>query len=274
VLIVIVITLIAVGALGWWLLIETEGVYLGRRVVILLYDLYAGRYDRTKAFEPEFDFALLAVPIMNAIEPYCTPLVLDVATGTGRLPKALLSHARFNGHIIGIDLSRRMLHQAAENLADTRDWVDLMHAPAENLPFLDASFDVVTCLEALEFFSDLKVVLQEMMRVLRPGGLLLVTNRINTRWMPGRTYNANEFMALLAEFGLCNVYTEPWQIDYQRVWARKPGTYSPSEPVPLHRILRCPCGSERLDVERPCQQCGRVLQVGADDILEWVRGIQ
>ena len=264
------IVLIALAALGWWLLIETEGVYLGRRVVILLYDLYAGRYDRVKVFEPEFDFALLAVPIMSAIEPHRMPLVLDVATGTGRLPKALLSHARFNGHIIGIDLSRKMLLQAADNLADESDWVDLMYAPAENLPFVDASFDVVTCLEALEFVSDLKAVLQEMVRVLRPGGLLLVTNRINTRWMPGKTYDTHVFTALLADFGLCYVYSEHWQIDYQRVWARKPGSYAPSEWATLQAILRCPCGSERFGVGRPCQQCGRVLGISADRVLEWV----
>ena len=38
------------GVLVWWLFIETEGVYLGRGVVIWLYDVYASRYDGIKEF--------------------------------------------------------------------------------------------------------------------------------------------------------------------------------------------------------------------------------
>ena len=266
----VIVFVLVLAALLWWLLIETEGVYLGRRVVIWLYDVYAGRYDRIKAFEPEYDFALLAMPIMHAIEPDRTPLVLDVATGTGRLPKALLNHAAFNGHIIGVDLSRKMLKRAAENLTDLREWVDLLHSPAECLHFEDASFDVVTCLEALEFVSDLDAALDEMIRVLRPGGLMLVTNRINTRWMPGRTYETDTFSEMLADRGLCEVHSQPWQMDYQRVWARKAGRYESSQPVALHTILRCPCGDGAVGDDYPCQNCGRVLNINADGVLEWI----
>ena len=82
----ILIALFAVGFLVWWLIIETEGVYLGRRAVIALYDLYASRYDRIKQFDEEADLALIALPLMERIQPLADPLILDVATGTGRLP--------------------------------------------------------------------------------------------------------------------------------------------------------------------------------------------
>ena len=63
--VLIAVGIVAVlGGLLWWLLIYTEGVYLGQQVVIWLYDLYANRYDRIKEFQPEYEYALLADPIM------------------------------------------------------------------------------------------------------------------------------------------------------------------------------------------------------------------
>ena len=159
----------AIIALGWWLLIETEGVYLGRRVVVWLYDLYAGRYDGIKQFSKQYDHQYLAQPIMEQIAPLQTPLILDVATGTGRLPLALLRHRQFHGRVIGADLSRKMLARAAAKIDDPR--VTLIWTPAEHLPFPDDTFDVVTCLEAVEFMIHREAVLRELVRVLRPDGL-------------------------------------------------------------------------------------------------------
>lgn len=224
-------------AFAWWLLIETEGVYLGRRVVIALYDLYAKRYDTIKDFQPEYEFALLAAPIMTAIAPQKDPMVLDVATGTGRLPLALLRHARFDGRVVGVDLSVRMLHIAADKLAEDNAYVDLVRTSADDLPFHNACFDVVTFLESLEFMPDIPGVIAEMARVVRPGGLLLITNRINTRWMPGKTFSNDGLTELLHDHGFVNVQIEPWQEDYHRVWAVKAGESEPMGAVDLWQVL-------------------------------------
>ncbi len=175
--------------LGWWLLIATEGVYLGRRVVIWLYDLFAPQYDRVKGFNPIYEHALLAQPIMERIAPHQAPLMLDIATGSGRMPLAMLNHTHFQGRIVGLDLSRRMLRYASLNLRADTDRVSLLWTPAEKLPFADGTFDVVTCMEALEFMSRPDHNLHEMLRVLRPGGLLFISNRINTHLMPGKTWD-------------------------------------------------------------------------------------
>lgn len=238
--ILILVVLLVSGGLVWWLLIETEGVYLGRRVVIWLYDLYARRYDNIKAFQPEYEHMLIAVPLMQAIAPHQSPLVLDVATGTGRLPLALFDHNAFHGRVIGVDLSRKMLHIAADKLAEDNARVELLCMPAEDLPFHDAAFDVVTCLESLEFMHDIEQVLHEMARTLRPGGLLLVTNRINTHWMPGKTFSDERFMQLLEACGFVDVNIELWQVDYRRVWARKPGASPVVGARPLWEVLRHP----------------------------------
>lgn len=247
---VVALALLAVGlvALGWWLLIESEGVYLGRKVVVWLYDVYADRYDDIKHFHSEYDHMFLAQPIMERIAPHRAPLVLDVATGTARMPLAYLRHASFQGRIVGADLSRKMLAKAAAKLGN-EPRVTLLWTPAERLPFADHTFDVVTCLEALEFMEHPEAALAECVRVLRPGGLLLVTNRINTRLMPGKTMPDETMQARLESLGMEQVEPEYWQVDYNRIWGVKRGQSQPTGARPLVEILRCPQCGELLHFE-------------------------
>lgn len=219
-LIVMVVLVSGLMALLWWLLIATEGVYLGQRIVTLLYDLFAGRYDHIKQYDAVYEEYLLANPIMEQIHPQTDPLILDVATGTGRLPIALCAHPAFDGMIIATDISRRMLDHAILKLADHRDRVHFVRSNAEYLPFPDDTFDIVTCLEALEFTASPADTLRECVRVLRPGGLLLITNRLNT-WMPGRLWKTDDVLALLDSYGVSMSQSEPWQVDYEKIWGVK-----------------------------------------------------
>lgn len=258
--------------LGWWLLIASEGVYLGRRVVIWLYDLYAHRYDGVKNYYREYEQLYLAKPIMKAIAPQLSPLVLDVATGTGRLPLALARHPDFEGHIVGVDLSRQMLRFAARNIYPYDERATFIWCPAERLPFPDDTFDVVTCLEALEFMERPKAVLQESVRVLRPGGLLLISQRINTRWMPGKTWTGGETLDILETIGVVKTQAEVWQVDYRKVWGRKAGQSQPSGVQLLGDSIRCPhCQQARLilqDTQWLCENCRHSARVAQDGVIE------
>ncbi len=224
VILILILAAVTIGALiflGWWLLIASEGVYLGRRVVILLYDWFAPRYDGVKGFRREYEHRFLAQPIMTQIAPKKAPLMLDVATGTGRLPLTMIHHPQFTGRVIGVDLSLPMLRHALPKFeADPR--VLFAQCPAERLPFAECVFDVVTCLEAIEFVSDQRAALAEMYRVLKPGGLIVITHRINTRWMPRKTYSRDDFAELLLDTGFDELRFKPWQVDYQQVWGIKP----------------------------------------------------
>lgn len=214
------ITVAGLFALGWWLLITTEGVYLGRGVVIWLYDVYASRYDGIKGYRRELEHQYLAQPLLDEFAPRTDLLVLDVATGTGRLPLALSRHARFTGRVISIDLSVLMLQQAAQKLSGLSGYGFAL-AAAERLPFADGAFEVVTCLEALEFMIRREAVIAELMRVVRPGGLLLLTNRINAPMMVGKLYSEEMLVGILADYRADEVYFEHWQVDYDLVWVRK-----------------------------------------------------
>lgn len=267
-----IILLLITLFLLWWLLIETEGVYLGRRIVIWLYDVYARRYDSIKRFQPEYEHWLLAQPIMGMIAPLENPLVLDVATGTGRLPLALLDHPHFQGRIVGVDLSRKMLAQAAHKLTNNGARVSLLWGPAEDLPFADNTFDVVACLESLEFMTNRVIVLRELARVLRPGGVLLVTNRINTHWMPGKLWTPDQLTALLNEHHITDVDVELWQEDYHKVWGMKDGDSPATGARPLAEILHCPRCRDQLMIERQgewiCTHCTAWMRVGDDGVIE------
>ncbi len=280
---VVIIFLIAIGLalLGgilWYLLWLTEGMYLGWRVVALLYDLYAGRYDRAKRYDHVYETFCLARPILSRLrqDSVTAPLVLDVATGTGRLPHVLLEQDDFHGRVIGLDISRQMLFHAAVKLFGHARCHLIWHTVAA-LPFFDDTFDLVTCLEAWEFFPHAREDLRELARVLRPGGIMLISNRTgpDSRVMPGKTLDTASLQRWLTdELGLIEVTCARWQVDYDLIWARKTGASLPSGPRPLAENLRCPaCEDGNLvpsadETAWACTTCGQRVSTGEDGVIE------
>ena len=261
------------GLLLYWQLIIAEGTYLGPRVVTLLYDWSAHIYERIKQFDAGAEQWFLGLPLARALESLPAPLVLDVATGTGRLPRALLRQPSFDGQVIGLDLSRRMLREAVRRTAQFADQLTYIWQDARGLPFDDDTFDGVTCLEALEFTPNLRVVLAELVRVLRPGGVLVVTNRIgpDAKFLPGRVLPRDAFERLLREFPLEEIKVRIWQVDYDLAWAVKAGEARGGSVRPLAEILRCPTCGDRLNREAQafrCTGCGRVYPITEDNVIE------
>ena len=99
----------------------------------------------------------------------------------------------------------------------------LMQGTAVPLPFPANHFDAVTCLESLEFFPSDKEALREMMRVLKPGGVLCVTRRRGkeAKFFLNHYRSREQFETLLTNLGLCEVNTQPWQFDYDQVFGKK-----------------------------------------------------
>lgn len=104
-----------------------------------------------------------------------TDRVLDVATGTGHTAFAFAPHVR---EVIATDLTPEMLAEGEKLKAECgMQNVEFRIADAHDLPFDDASFDVVTCRRAAHHFADIRRALREMMRVLKPGGRLVIDDR-------------------------------------------------------------------------------------------------
>ena len=216
------------GLIIYWLLFLTEGAYLGERVVIWLYDVYAGRYDNIKQWDEEEEIIYLAQPFAAGIDAKRRPpLILDVAAGTGRLTRAvraagLLPDARW----VLLDASEKMLIQAANHLGTGPKLHYIQHS-AQLLPFDNATFDVVACLEALEFMPKPEAVLAELVRVLRPGGLLVTTNRTGpvARLMPGRIWTHSAVYQLHRDLGQRHISIRPFLVDYEWVSSAKAGAF-------------------------------------------------
>jgi len=263
--------------LVYWHLVIAEGTYLGPRVVALLYDWAASAYDRIKQFDPAYEQWFLGLPLAQALDQVPAPFVLDVGTGTGRLPRALLFQPRFRGRIVGVDISRRMLAQAARLTGPHAGRVTLIWQDAQALPFLDDTFDAVTCLEVLEFTPDPKGVLRELVRVLRPGGVLLVSNRVgpDAPLLPGRAFPRATFEGMLKNLPLEDVQIRSWQVDYDLAWAVKAGAVTGGGVRPLPEVLRCPvCGHNPLpmrDGAYTCAGCDRSYPVAGDGVIEMAR---
>jgi len=96
--------------------------------------------------------------------------VLDVACGTGVLAREVCQRVGPSGTVVGIDINEGML-TVARRKTPLIDW---RQGRAEALPFGDDSFDAVVSQFGLMFFENRHAALQEMMRVLRPGGHLAV----------------------------------------------------------------------------------------------------
>ena len=214
---------ILAGLLAYWELVIAEGAHLGPRVVVWLYDITAGHYDRIKQFDLQVEADTLGLPLALALAGMETPRVLDVAAGTGRVARALLRQPLFDGRVTQTDLAARMLAEGRRVCAAWPDQLDWVRAPAAQLPFADGAFDAVTCLEALEFLPDPRAALAECVRVLRPGGLLLVTNRMGPdAWqLPGLIVAPADFERRLAELPLERIDVQPWQVEYDLAWAWK-----------------------------------------------------
>jgi demethylmenaquinone methyltransferase/2-methoxy-6-polyprenyl-1,4-benzoquinol methylase len=111
--------------------------------------------------------------LVGAVDPGPDDRVLDVATGTGLVARALVRAA--GCRVVGVDQSPQMLARAQELVARDSELtgrIVLREADAERLPFDAGEFDHVTFTYLLRYVDDPGATLRELARVLRPGGRL------------------------------------------------------------------------------------------------------
>jgi demethylmenaquinone methyltransferase/2-methoxy-6-polyprenyl-1,4-benzoquinol methylase len=123
------------------------------------FDFIAPIYDRVIKPKPPDD-------LLTHLNLSVDSRVLDAGGGTGRIARGLIPHA---GDITILDLSPRMLREAVNTLG-----LQAILAPSESLPYRDNSFDAVLMVDALHHVIDQQNTLQELFRVVKPGGRLVV----------------------------------------------------------------------------------------------------
>jgi 2-polyprenyl-3-methyl-5-hydroxy-6-metoxy-1,4-benzoquinol methylase len=189
---------------------------------VWLYGLSSTRYNGIKDFDRDWEIRFLGEPVAKVIGTLSSSRLLDVGAGTGRLAWALEGSGMFSGNVVCAEASRAMIrNQLPGGTGVGRDWLQSWEA---RLPFADGTFDLVASLEMLEFTPDPRYTMREMARVLRPGGWLLVSNRVG--WQAplilGKTFSRRRFPKVLTDAGLEDIEVFPWQMDYDLAWARRP----------------------------------------------------
>jgi SAM-dependent methyltransferase len=145
----------------------------------------------------EGDFSMVASMINGVAENLADALrilpderVLDVACGSGN--GAIAAARRSWGGAVGADFVPALLERGRERAAAERLAVEFVEADAQDLPFEDASFDVVMSIFGAMFAPDQEQTARELLRVVKPGGRIGMAN-----WTPdGRMGN---FFGVLAK---------------------------------------------------------------------------
>jgi SAM-dependent methyltransferase len=138
--------------------------------------------------------------------------VLDAGCGTGYGIAMLLAEGPES--VTGVDISDEALADAGRRLGDE---AELVRADVRDLPFGDDSFDMVVCFEVIEHVDRQRDALDQLKRVLRPGGVLLISSPNRDVYPPGnehhvREYRPEELRAELEErFETVRLYSQhPW----------------------------------------------------------------
>jgi demethylmenaquinone methyltransferase/2-methoxy-6-polyprenyl-1,4-benzoquinol methylase len=125
--------------------------------------------------------------------------VLDIAGGTGDLAARLAELVGPQGRVVLADINDSMLKVGRDKLLDTGRLgnIEFVQADAQNLPFPDDTFDCVTIAFGLRNVTDIDVALRSMLRVLKPGGRLLVLefSKPNNPLL-GKAYDTYSFRVL------------------------------------------------------------------------------
>lgn len=215
-----------------WLL-ATEGSFVSNRLTLFWYNCFAGRYEQkwkhTDYADPKTQSRLFERPLHAALRSSAESRMLDLACGTGRMSRLVLETGWFAGRITAIDASREMLNRFRSHLGQTEPNVENhCQLQCRNLTRWQgkepASFDAVTLMEASEFLPRFSKIIGEVHRVLKPGGLLLLT-KVADRWswlFPGRRQSAGSMRRLLDCRGYVNVHIAQWSRRYDVVYAWKP----------------------------------------------------
>ena len=139
-----------------------------------LFDGVASRYDLLSELFSFFQTGLWRRFLLSRLQVGPRDTVLDICTGTAGVAVDIAGAS--GARVVGVDLSGGMLRLGQENVAKAglEDEVALLLGRAEALAFADSSFDAVCFTYLLRYVDDPRATLGEIVRVLKPGGSLVL----------------------------------------------------------------------------------------------------
>ena len=119
-----------------------------------------------------WDDTLFREYILNVMKPHHR--VLDIGAGAGIVEQ--MNFKGLAGSIVGIDLDERVL---------SNPWIDeAHHCDASHTPFSNNEFDIIVCDNVLEHIAEPDAFIEEVSRLLKPGGLFLGKTPNKYHYMP------------------------------------------------------------------------------------------
>ena len=193
--------------------------------------------------------------LVGFVEPNSTDELLDIATGAGNVALAFAPRVK---RVVAFDLTPSMLDQTLKSASERGlSNVEAVQGLAENLPFEDNSFDIVTVRLAPHHYADIQKAVDEMARVVRVGGKvaivdttvpedddldreinLIETLRDNSHI---RNYRPSEWHVMFEKAGLAVTFehigrvTEGFKMDFDE-WVERIRTPEPEANEARHRL--------------------------------------
>lgn len=169
-----------------------------KQQVARMFDEIAGKYDFLNRFLSAGIDVTWRKKMLKTLKPLQPKIMLDVATGTGDV--AIMAEALLKPEkIIGIDISDGMLELGRDKLKTRQltDVITLQNGDSEAINFPDNSFDAVTVAFGVRNFENLEQGLREILRVLKPGGMLCVLE-FSKPTLPGIEQLYNLYLGIVA----------------------------------------------------------------------------
>ena len=132
------------------------------------FDRWAAAFDRSRILKALRGRALREVGALSPDDRY-----LDIACGAGRL---VLEAAPRVERAVGLDLAPKMIERARSHADKSGESAEFHVGSAQELPFGDGEFTVITCTTAFHHFPDPPAAVKEIARVLAPGGRVLLAD--------------------------------------------------------------------------------------------------
>ena len=145
-----------------------------KKQVEQMFDNISSSYDglnRVISFGIDVKWRKKVVKLVTATHPNA---VLDIATGTGDLAISIAKSGA--KEIVGLDLSEGMLSVGRKKIKEENleNKIKMIQGDSEALPFSDNSFDAITVAFGVRNFENLEKGLEEILRVLKPGGIFVI----------------------------------------------------------------------------------------------------
>ena len=147
-----------------------EGFLAREQRALNFYRIFSVAYD---ILNPYFYTDAMRGEIVSQLKNGVKLRVLDVGCGTGYTTSGILNRKDVC-QVVGIDINPVQLKRAVENLVSEKRRISISRGDADNLPFIDGSFDAIISVGAIEYFPDPERALKELARVTKSNGTVVV----------------------------------------------------------------------------------------------------